>query len=44
MPGHPFEWDVQVGPNATAGFKALASGGGSHVNVSINGEITHVVP
>jgi filamentous hemagglutinin len=39
-PGQPFEWDVQIGQNATPGFRAL-SRDGKHVNVSLDGEVTH---
>jgi hypothetical protein len=39
-PGQPFEWDVQIGRNATPGFRAL-SRDGRHVNVSLDGEVTH---
>lgn len=39
-PGQPFEWDVQIGRNATPGFRAL-SRDGKHVNVCLDGEVTH---
>jgi hypothetical protein len=37
---HPREWDVQLGRNATPGFRAL-SPDGKHVNVGFDGRITH---
>ena len=39
-PGQPFEWDVQIGKDATPGFRALSKDG-RHVNVSLDGEVTH---
>jgi RHS repeat-associated protein len=39
-PGQPFEWDVQLGKNATNGVK-WASPDGKHLNVSLDGEVTH---
>jgi hypothetical protein len=39
-PGEAFEWDVQIGRNATDGFRALSKDG-KHVNVSLGGEVTH---
>ena len=38
--GEPFEWDVQLGRNATPGVRAL-SRDGTHINVSLNGKVTH---
>jgi hypothetical protein len=38
--GQQFEWDVQLGRNATPGMRAL-SRDGKHVNVSLDGEVTH---
>jgi RHS repeat-associated protein len=38
--GQPFEWDVQLGKNATNGVK-WASPDGKHLNVSLDGEVTH---
>ncbi len=38
--GQPFEWDVQLGRNATRGMRAMSSDG-AHVNVSLDGEVTH---
>ena len=38
--GQPFEWDVQIGRNATPGMRNL-SRDGRHVNVSMGGEVTH---
>lgn len=39
-PGQPFEWDVQLGRNATDGIRML-SRDGVHLNVSLDGEVTH---
>jgi RHS repeat-associated protein len=39
-PGQPHEWDVQLGGNATPGMRQLSSDG-SHVNVSLDGKVTH---
>ncbi len=39
-PGQAWEWDVQLGRNANAYFREKARGG-THVNVSWDGEITH---
>lgn len=39
-PGEPFEWDVQLGRNATPGMRQL-SPDGRHVNVSLKGKVTH---
>jgi hypothetical protein len=38
--GQAFEWDVQLGNNATNGVK-WASRDGKHLNVSLDGEVTH---
>jgi RHS repeat-associated protein len=38
--GQAFEWDVQLGRNATPGMRSLSSSG-SHVNVSLDGRVTH---
>ena len=38
--GQPFEWDVQLGKNATKGV-IWASPDGAHLNVSLDGEVTH---
>jgi RHS repeat-associated protein len=38
--GQPFEWDVQLSKNATKGVK-WASPDGKHLNVSLDGEVTH---
>jgi hypothetical protein len=38
--GQPFEWDVQLGRNATPGMGKL-SRDGKHVNISLDGEWTH---
>jgi filamentous hemagglutinin len=38
--GQPYEWDVQLGRNATDGMRGL-SRDGKHVNVSLDGEVTH---
>jgi filamentous hemagglutinin len=39
-PGQLWEWDVQLGRNASKYFRDKARGG-THVNVSWDGEITH---
>lgn len=39
-PGQAFEWDVQLGQHATPGMKKF-SPDGRHVNVSLDGEVTH---
>ena len=39
-PGQPFEWDVQLGRGATDGIR-WASPDGKHLNVSLDGEVTH---
>jgi hypothetical protein len=39
-PGEPIEWDVQLPPNPTELMLRL-SPDGSHVNVSMGGEVTH---
>jgi RHS repeat-associated protein len=39
-PGQAFEWDVQLGRNCTPGMRAI-SPDGDHVNVSLDGEVTH---
>jgi hypothetical protein len=38
--GQAFEWDVQLGKNATPGMKSV-SPDGRHVNVSLDGRVTH---
>ncbi len=39
--GERFEWDVQLAPENRARLKTLAAGTGTHLNVSLKGNVTH---